>query len=54
MESKGLPGGALVSLGPREVSCFEAISAVWDYLCILFIWNYLFPCWTVRVQLPCL
>lgn len=52
MGSEDLPGEALILLGPRVVSYFKAVSAMWDYLCILFIWNYLFSCWSVLVQFP--
>lgn len=58
MGSEGLPGEAFILLGPGEVSCFKAASAMWDYLCILFIWNYLFfllvcPC-AAPLSLTCL
>lgn len=52
MGPEDLPGEALIFLGPRVVSYFKAVSVMWDYLRILFIWNYLFSCWSVHVQFP--
>lgn len=42
MGPEDLPGEALIFLGPRVVSYFKAVSAMWDYLCILFIWKIIF------------